>query len=132
MAGLQRGPLTEADLPALRRLARACLAHDGGLPLLDSDAFLRARMVLETSTGGRDELGELVAAAAIGHDADGGMTAMGLVHPSFRQLGLGRQLAQWGERQVGSAAVRIAVDAVSPTVVGSCGTTASSRSSQSS
>jgi mycothiol synthase len=117
MAGLQWGPLTEADLPALRRLARACLDRDGGLPLLDSDAFLRARMVLETSTGGRDELGELVAAAAVGHDSDGGMTGTGLVHPSFRQLGLGSQLVEWGDRQVGSAAVRVAVDAVSPTVV---------------
>jgi mycothiol synthase len=108
-------PLTEGDLPGLRRLARACLDKDGGLPLLEEDHTLRSRVLTGPSIGARDEIGELVAAAGLAHDADGGMTAMGMVHPSFRSLGLGAELIEWAREQADGTPVRIAVEALSPT-----------------
>lgn len=115
MAALQWGPLSEDDLPGLRALARACLDQDGGLPLLDSDAFLRSRILTGLTTGARDELGDLVAAAGVRHDSDGGVTGLGLVHPSFRSLGLGGQLVDWATEHAGDAPSRVAVEALSPT-----------------
>ena len=41
MSNHQWTPLTEADLPALGELARACLHADGGLPLLADEPLLR-------------------------------------------------------------------------------------------
>ena len=55
--------LTEADLPALRDLARACLDADGGLPILTSDGLLRARLLGGATLAARDDTGALVAAA---------------------------------------------------------------------
>ncbi len=112
MPGLVWAPLTEADLPGLRRLAEACLREDGGLPLLTEDELLRARLLAGPSIGARDELGEVVAAAGLAHDSDGGMTALGLVHPSFRRLGIGRQLVTWAREQLDGVAVRIVVEAL--------------------
>ena len=115
MPALVWSPLSEGDLPGLRRLARACLDKDGGLPLLAEDQTLRARLLAGPSIGARDEIGEVVAAAGLAHDADGGMTALGLVHPSFRSLGLGAELVSWAREQAGGTPVRIAVEALSPT-----------------
>jgi mycothiol synthase len=106
-------PLTEADLPGLRRLAQACLREDGGLPLLAGDQTLRSRLLAGPNIGARDELGEVVAAAGLTPDPDGGTTALGLVHPSFRRLGIGGQLVAWAHEQLdGAAAVRIAVESL--------------------
>lgn len=110
MSALAWAPLTEADLPELRRLAEACLAEDGGLPLLAEEQTLRARLLAGPGIGARDELGDLVATAGLAHDPDGGVTALGLVHPSFRRLGIGAQLVKWAREQLDGAAVRIAVE----------------------
>lgn len=110
MAGLAWGPLDEADLPGLRRLAQACLAEDGGLPLLMQDETLRSRLLAGPGIAARDELGEVVAAAGLVHDPDGGMTALGLVHPSFRRLGIGGQLVRWAREQLDGRPVRIVVE----------------------
>lgn len=110
MSALAWAPLTEADLPQLRRLAAACLAEDGGLPLLAEDQTLRARLLAGPGIGARDELGDVVAAAGLAHDPDGGMTALGLVHPSFRRLGIGAQLVRWAREQLDGASVRIVVE----------------------
>ncbi|HEY7719928.1 MAG TPA: GNAT family N-acetyltransferase [Pedococcus sp.] len=114
MASFQWGPLGEADLPALRRLARACLAQDGGLPLLDDDDFLRGRILRGPSTGARDELGDLVACIGVVHDGDGGLTAMGLVHPSYRSVGLGGDLLDFALEHAGGAPVRVVVESLNP------------------
>lgn len=113
MPGLVWAPLTEDDLPELRRLAEVCLDQDGGLPLLKEDQTLRSRLLAGPSIGARDEIGEVVAAAGLVHDADGGMTALGIVHPSFRRMGLGAQLIAWAREQADGAKVRIAVEALS-------------------
>ena len=110
MPGLVWAPLTVADLPGLRRLAQTCLREDGGLPLLAEDDTLRSRLLAGPGIGARDELGEVVAAAGLAPDPDGGMTALGLVHPSFRRLGIGRQLVAWAREQLDGAAVRIVVE----------------------
>ncbi|SER65592.1 mycothiol synthase [Pedococcus cremeus] len=110
MPGLVWAPLTEADLPGLRRLAQACLAEDGGLPLLMQDETLRSRLLAGPGIAARDELGEVVAAAGLVHDPDGGMTALGLVHPSFRRLGIGGQLVRWAREQLDGRPVRIVVE----------------------
>ena len=56
--------LREDDLPALQRLARACLEADGGLPAFADLPLLRARLLREETLAVRDD-GELVAAAGL-------------------------------------------------------------------
>lgn len=112
MPGLVWGPLDESDLPDLRRLAASCLRADGGLPLLQEEATLRSRVLSGPSTGARDELGDLVAAAGLAHDPDGGSTMLGLVHPSFRRLGLGADLLRWAREHAGGGPLRVAVESL--------------------
>jgi mycothiol synthase len=115
MGALAWGPLGEGDLHGLRRLARACLRADGGLPLLEREDLLRARFLTPRTTGARDELGELVAAGAVSEPAeDGSVTAMGLVHPSFRGAGIGSELMAWAAEQAGGAALRVATETLTP------------------
>jgi mycothiol synthase len=109
--GLVWGPLTEADLPSLVRLARSCLEADGGLPHLMEPQTLRSRVLAGPSTGARDELGDLVAAAGVVHDADGGATMLGMVHPSFRRLGVGSDLLRWARQHAQGRPLRVAVEA---------------------
>jgi len=109
------GPLGETDLAALQRLARACLRQDGGLPHLATEGMLRSRFLTARSTGARDELGELVTAAAVGDAADdGSVTTSGLVHPSFRGAGLGNQLMAWATEQAEGATLRVATESLTP------------------
>ena len=112
MPGLIWGPLDESDLPGLERLAASCLRADGGLPLLQEEATLRGRVLSGPSTGARDELGDLVAAAGLAHDPDGGSTMLGMVHPSFRRLGLGADLLRWAREHAGGRALRVAVESL--------------------
>lgn len=102
---LEWSPLTPADLDALVGLARACLIRDGGLPLLVEPDFLTALLLAGEGLAGRDETGDIVAAAAL----DGlRRTATGLVHPSLRRQGIGEQLVSWcRERATGPLQVRI-------------------------
>ena len=55
MATIPWVPLTEADLPDLAELARACLRADGGLPLLADEPMLRRFFLTGSGIGGRDE-----------------------------------------------------------------------------
>lgn len=112
MPGLVWGPLDESDLPSLSRLAASCLRADGGLPLLTEEQTLRGRILSGSSTGARDELGDLVAAAGLTHDPDGGATMLGMVHPSFRRLGLGADLVRWAREQAGGRQLRVAVESL--------------------
>lgn len=115
MGALAWGPLGETDLPDLRHLARTCLRADGGLPLLARDDLLRARFLTPRTTGARDELGELVATAAVTDPAeDGSVTATGLVHPSFRGAGVGSELMAWAVEQAGDAPLRVATETLTP------------------
>lgn len=113
MSQVAWAPLTEEDLPALRELARACLRADGGLPHLADEPMLRRYFLAGAGIGGRDETGDLVAAAGILADR-GARTATGLVRPSARHRGLGSELAAWCREQSGGALVRVAVETTSP------------------
>lgn len=105
MTTLEWAPLTPADLDELTGLARACLRRDGGLPLLADPDFLTGLLLAREGIAGRDETGDIVAAAGL--DALG-RTASGLVHPSLRRQGIGEQLVEWcRERATGPLQARI-------------------------
>jgi mycothiol synthase len=110
--GLVWGPLDESDLPSLVRLAGSCLRAEGGLPLLEEESTLRGRVLSGPNTGARDELGDLVAAAGIVHDPDGGSTVLGMVHPSFRRLGIGADLVRWAKTHADGRPLRVAVESL--------------------
>ena len=91
--------LSKADLPALRRLAQACLDADGGLPLLTETAMLRSRFLRKVTVAIRED-GELLAAAGLDVDGDRAITS-GMVAPSVRGRGLGTHLLTWAEDGAG-------------------------------
>ncbi len=114
MATVAWAPITEADLPALRELAEACLHVDGGLPLLAEEPMLRRFFLGGSGIGGRDETGDLVAAAGVWGDGNGGRSVTGLVRPSARHRGLGTQLAAWSSERSGGKLLRVVVESTSP------------------
>jgi ribosomal protein S18 acetylase RimI-like enzyme len=91
MSVLEWSPLTEADLGGVAALAQACLDADGGLPTLATPEVLRQLFRSGPGLAGRDDLGEIVAAAALFQIGDRG-AATGLVHPSLRRQGHGESL----------------------------------------
>lgn len=113
MSQLQWSPTTEDDLDALVRLGEACLERDGGLPDLADPEHMRSAFVTDLAISGRDELGDIVAAAAVGRVGAGGLTATGLVDPAVMGRGIGRELADW---MVANSVdqVRFVLDSVSP------------------
>ena len=113
MSQLEWSATTEADVEALVRLGAACLERDGGLPDIADPEHLRATFVTDTAISGRDELGDVVAAAAVGLAAGGGRTATGLVDPAVMGQGIGLELADWVTRQ-GDGPVQFVLDSVSP------------------
>ncbi|GIL35965.1 N-acetyltransferase [Phycicoccus sp. DTK01] len=113
MALTEWTPLGPADLPDLRELALACLRADGGLPLLADEAMLRRLFLDGPGVGGRDETGDLVAAAAVRPVGGGGWSATGLVRPSARHTGLGEQLAAWCTQRSGGVLTRVVVETTS-------------------
>lgn len=113
MGTLEWSPTTEDDLDALVRLGAACLERDGGLPDLSDRDHLRSTLVTDLAICGRDELGDVVAAAALGLDTSGGRTATGLIDPAAMGQGIGQEIAAWVVGQsVGP--VRFVLDSVSP------------------
>ncbi len=85
------GGLDEGDLPALRALAGACLAVDGGLPIFADEPLLRARLLGGDTLAAREPDGQVVAAAGVRTGPDA-VTTSGLVHPDHRGRGLARRL----------------------------------------
>lgn len=114
MSTLAWQPLTATDLTALGHLAACCLEVDGGLPLLAEESMLRQLFLTGHSIGGRDETGDLVAAASVFLDATGHRTATGLVHPSARRQGLGEELVRWCVEQSGGSLLRLVAETTSP------------------
>lgn len=113
MSTLAWQPVTEADLPALAHLARRCLEHDGGLPHLAGEPMLRRYFLGGSGITGRDETGEVVAAASVFVDGSGHRTATGLVHPSARGQGHGHELVAWCRERSGGVLLRVAVETTS-------------------
>ena len=114
MSTLDWKPLTEADLVPLRHLALRCLDKDGGLPLLATEPMLRQLFLTGPSVGGRDETGDIIAAASVFVDATGHWAATGLVHPSARQQGLGDELVRWCAEKAGGVMLRLVAETTSP------------------
>ncbi|QKE84288.1 GNAT family N-acetyltransferase [Arthrobacter sp. NEB 688] len=114
MALTEWTPLRPEDLPDLRALALACLRADGGLPLLADEPMLRRLFLDGPGVGGRDETGDLVAAAAVRPTGTGEWSATGLVRPSARHSGLGDQLAAWCAQRSGGVLTRVVVETTSP------------------
>lgn len=113
MSTLAWSPLTEADLPALSSLARACLAVDGGLPTLGDEPVLRRFFLSDAGIGGRDETGDLVAVAGVFLDETGRRTATGLVHPSSRHQGHSHELVAWCREHSGGSLLRVVAESAS-------------------
>jgi len=107
-------PLTEADLDELRHLARRCLEADGGLPQLAHEATLHRLFLSGSAIAGRDETGDIVAAASVFVDGGGHRTATGLVHPSTRWQGIGEELVQWARERAGGVPLRVVAETTSP------------------
>lgn len=114
MALAEWRPLGDDDLPALTELALACLKADGGLPMLADEPMLRRLFLSGEGVGGRDETGDLVAAAALRGVGAGRPWATGLVRPSARHRGLGRQLIAWVVEHSEGAIPAVAVETSSP------------------
>lgn len=109
MVQLEWADLTDADIPALRELAAACMDVDGGMPSLDSEESIRRLFRNGRGRIGRDVTGDAVAAAAIFRDGSLHPTATGLVHPSFRGVGVGASLYQWA-RSVTDGDLRLLIE----------------------
>jgi mycothiol synthase len=107
-------PLSDADLPDLRELALTCLDADGGLPLLADEPTLRRLFLDGSGIGGRDETGDLVAAAGVRAVGAGPRSATGMVRPSARRQGLGAQLAAWAAEHSGGTLLRVVAETTSP------------------
>lgn len=110
---LEWSATTQKDVDDLVRLGTACRERDGGLPDLADPEHMRAAFVTDQAICGRDELGDIVAAAAIGRDSSGGRMATALVDPAAMGRGLGHELAGWVARTAGGP-VRFVLDSVSP------------------
>jgi mycothiol synthase len=104
--------LREDDLPALQRLARACLEADGGLPAFADLPLLRARLLREETLAVRDD-GELVAAAGLTRSETRVITS-GLVAPRARRQGLGHHLLTWAEDAAPDVALTVATETCGP------------------
>ncbi len=114
MTTLAWQPLTENDLDALRHLARRCLEADGGLPQLAHEQMVRRLFLSGSGIAGRDETGDIVAAASVFVDGAGHRTATGLVHPSTRWQGLGEELVHWAQERAGGVPLRVVAETTSP------------------
>lgn len=114
MTTLAWQPLTENDLDGLRHLARRCLEADGGLPQLAHEQMVRRLFLSGSGIAGRDETGDIVAAASVFVDGAGHRTATGLVHPSTRWQGLGEELVQWAQERAGGVPLRVVAETTSP------------------
>lgn len=113
MSQLEWSATTGADVDALMRLGSACLERDGGLPDLADPEHVRSSLVTSAAINGRDELGDVVAAAAIGLDSGGGRTATGLVDPTVMGRGIGQEIADWIATRA-DGPVRFVMDSMSP------------------
>lgn len=113
MSTLAWSPLTDEDLPGLVTLAEACLAVDGGLPLLSGEPMLRRFFLSEAGIGGQDETGDLVAVAGVFLDESGRRTATGLVHPSSRNQGHAHELVAWCREHSGGSLLRVVAETTS-------------------
>ncbi|WP_307812925.1 GNAT family N-acetyltransferase [Micromonospora coerulea] len=102
----------EGHLAALTELAEACLAADGGLPLFASRPLLRARLLQDRTLGVWHE-GSLVAAVGVG-TAGQPATSTGLVHPAWRERGLGSRLLSWADEQAGNGDLLVTTESWSP------------------
>ncbi len=111
---IEWAPLGEQDLPDLVLLAKACLDHDGGLPLLSRQDYLSRLFCSGPGIVGRDVFGELVAAAAIGVEEVLERWATGLVIPDLRGQGVGDELIRWAREQTGGAPVKVIAETTSP------------------
>lgn len=113
MSQLDWSPLTEADLPRIASVAQACLDTDGGLPELATEERLRALMLTGHGIVGRDPVGEVVAAAALGWNA-GQRSVCGLVDPSARGQGIGADLVAWARAEAGGRPLCVIAETVGP------------------
>jgi mycothiol synthase len=104
--------LSEADLPALQRLAQACLEADGGLPAFAELPLLRLRLLREQTLAIRDD-GELLAAAGLTRGPSR-VTTSGLVAPRARRQGLGNHLLAWAEDAAIDMALTVATETCGP------------------
>jgi mycothiol synthase len=109
--GLSQRALVSRDEPALQILVRQCLVADGGLPDAASEPFIRRRYLAGPGAGWFAN-GVLVAAAALGAERDGRITASGAVSPGFRGRGLGRRLFGWTVAAAGGTPLLITAESV--------------------
>lgn len=103
---LQWRPLEASDLTALLELAQTLLQHDGGLPLLISDSRLQQHYLNEglQNIAAFSQAGQLVAASGL-HNKPNQSDFRAMLHPDYRQKGIGRFLMQWALERATSPVV---------------------------
>jgi len=116
LGGLSQRALASRDEPALEGLVRQCLDTDGGLPDAASERFIRGQYLAGPGAGWFAD-GDLVAAAALGAERNGRVTASGAVSPGFRGRGLGRRLFDWTVTAAGGAPLLINAESVGESAV---------------
>lgn len=93
-----------------------CLDTDGGLPDAASEPFIRRQYLAGPGTGWFAD-GVLIAAAALGAERDGRVTASGAVSPGFRGRGLGGRLFDWTVATAGGVPLLITAESVGESAV---------------
>ncbi len=101
LPGIEWRILDRDDIEAIVKLIEACREVDGGLPIAFDIDIVRERYMqsnLGASIGAFEPSGQLVACAAarrIDSPEASRVSAMGHVHPSYRERGLGTFLIDW-------------------------------------
>jgi mycothiol synthase len=112
MSVLEWATLHESDVGGLVELAQDCLRHDGGLPQLGTEEMIRDLFLGDIGIVGRDDTGEIIAAAALG-SRNGRRFGTGLVHPSHRRQGHGEALIAWCREHANGDALLVVAETMS-------------------
>jgi mycothiol synthase len=88
--------LESSDLAEILALAETILKHDGGLPLLVSASRLQQHYLSEDlqTIAAFSQTGQLIAASSL-HSKAEQSDLRAMLHPDYRQKGIGRFLMQW-------------------------------------
>jgi len=107
LPGLTWRTISIEDLPALGELAAACQQSDGGLAFRNTPETLRERFFSGSpgiAAGALTDGGQLAACATVHVQSDqeqASIAIAGLVHPGYRNQGIGTYLMLWSLQQAG-------------------------------
>jgi mycothiol synthase len=105
--------LGEPDLPAVVDLALECLSADGGQPFAASPGFVGRCYLSGTETYAGFSGTQLVCVSSLRRpSSDDAAVTTGLVHPSWRRLGIGGHAYDWASDRAGPSVIRAETEAL--------------------